>query len=100
MVRLAQGSPVRDLNPKLGPGSLLLLDQDHSEHDPASEASRSGWARSLYIAQRGTEIICGRVERYGSDYVLLEDGSSSVKASFQKKDLGSLKRVIGAAVPV
>lgn len=100
VVRLAQGSPVRDLNPKLGPGSLLLLDQDHSEHDPASEASRSGWARSLYIAQRGTEIICGRVERYGSDYVLLEDGSSSVKASFQKKDLGSLKRVIGAAVPV
>jgi len=100
IVRLAQGSQIAELDPTLGPGSLLLLEARSTVPDARADKTKSGWSRPLYVFQRGFEIICGYLERNGSQYAILSGTSGGVKASFQAEDLGHLSKVIGAAVPV
>jgi hypothetical protein len=100
IVRLAQGIQIAGLDPILGPGSLLLLKEISSIPDARIDSAKSGWSRPIYVLRRGLEIICGHLERDGNQYALLSGVNSGVKGSFHAKDLGQLRRVTGAAVPV
>ena len=100
IVRLAHGHPIAGLDPTLGPGSLLLLDADPGVPDAGADKAKSGWSRPLYVFRKGREIICGHLERNGSQYAIHSGTHSEVTATFPAKDLVHLRRVIGAAVPV
>jgi len=100
IVRLAQGGQVTGLDPTLGPGSLLLLEEGPTDPDPLSDRMKSGWSRPIYVLRRRLDINCGYLERDGSQYALHSGVNGGVKASFNAKDLGQLSRVTGVAVPV
>lgn len=100
IVRLAEGGDITGLDPTLGPGSLLLLENIPSLPDLRLERTKSGWSRPIYVLQRGLEIICGYLERNGSDYAMLSGAHGEIKASFRPEDFASLNRVTGVAVPV
>jgi hypothetical protein len=100
VVRLANGSQIAGLDPTLGPGSLLLLEESMSMPDPHSDRMKSGWSRPIYVLRRGLEFICGYLDKNGSQYAVLSAANGGVKASFRAEDLGHLSRVSGVAVPV
>ena len=91
---------VTGLDPMLGPGSLLLLEESTSMPDPQSDRMKSGWSRPIYVLRRGLEFICGYLDKSGSQYAVLSAANGGVKASFRAEDLGNLSRVSGVAVPV
>jgi hypothetical protein len=100
IVRLGEGGDITGLDPTLGPGSLLLLEDIPALPDSQLERTKSGWSRPIYVLRRGLEIICGYLERNGSDYAMLSGAHGQIKASFRPEDLASLNRVVGVAVPV
>jgi hypothetical protein len=100
IVRLAEGGDISGLDPTLAPGSLLLLERIPSLPDSQLERTKSGWSRPIYVLRRGLEIVCGYLERNGSDYAMLSGSHGQIKASFRPEDLASLNRVAGVAVPV
>jgi len=100
VVRLAHGSQIAGLDPSLGPGSLLLVDESPSMPDLLGERTKSGWSRPIYVLRRGLEFICGYLDKSGSQYAVLSAANGGVKASLRTEDLGQLSRVIGVAVPV
>jgi hypothetical protein len=100
VVRLAHGSQIAGLDPMLGPGSLLLVDDSPAMPDLPSERTKSGWSRPIYVLRRGLEFICGYLDKSGSQYAVLSAANGGVKASFRVEDLGQLSRVTGVAVPV
>jgi hypothetical protein len=99
IVRLAEGSDLAGLDPTLGPGSLLLLEHISSLPDSQFEGTKSGWSRPIYVLRRGLQIICGHLERNGSDCAI-SGAHGQIKASFRPDDLASLSQVAGVAVPV
>lgn len=99
IVRLAAGSDIAGLDPTLGPGSLLLLESISSLPDSQLEKAKSGWSRPIYVLRRGLQIICGHLERNGSDCAI-SGGQGRIKATFRPDDLASLSQVAGVAVPV
>ena len=100
IVRLAHGNQITGLDPTLGPGSLLFLEEISPVLDARAERVKSGWSRPIYVLRRGTEIVCGHLEKEGNDYALLAGPGGAVKASFRAKDLLRLSCVAGVAVPV
>ena len=100
VVRLAHGSQIAGLDPMLGPGSLLFLEEISSIPDAPIDKAKSGWSRPIYVLRRGLEIICGYLERDGDQYAVLSGANGGVKVSFRTEDLGHLRRVTGVAVPV
>lgn len=99
IVRLAQGSEIAGLDPALGPGSMLLLEESPSLPD-FDDRTVSGWSRPIYALRRGFAFICGYLESNGGQYAILSGSRGKIKASFHREDLAHLSRVIGAAVPV
>src|SRR4029077_14940613 len=87
IVRLAEGGDITGLEPTLGPGSLLLLENISSLPDSQLEIAKSGWSRPIYVLRRGLEIICGYLERNGSDYAMLSGAHGQIKASFRRDDI-------------
>jgi hypothetical protein len=71
VVRLAHGSQIAGLDPTLGPGSLLLLEESPSMPDPHSDRMKSGWSRPIYVLRRGLDFICGYLDKNGSHYAVL-----------------------------
>jgi hypothetical protein len=100
VVRLAHGTQIAGLDPMLGPGSLLLVEESPSMPDLLSGRTKSGWSRQIYVLRRGLEFICGYLDKSGSQYAVLSAANGGVKASLRTEDLGQLSRVIGVAVPV
>jgi hypothetical protein len=100
VVRLAHGSQIAGLDPTLGPGSLLLVEESPSIPDLLIERTKSGWSRPIYVLRRGLEFICGYLDKSGSQYAVLSAANGGVKASFRVEDLAQLSRVTGVAVPV
>jgi hypothetical protein len=100
IVRLAHGNQIAGLDPTLGPGSLLLLQDIPSLPNARGERVKSGWSRPIYVLLRGLEIVCGHLERDGNDYALLSGANDAIKASLRQEELTRLSRVAGVAVPV
>ena len=99
-MRLAHENYIAGLDPTLRPGSLLLLEEIQSVPDAQKERTKSGWSRPIYVLRRGIEIICGHLEREGTEYSLLSGANRAIRASFHADDLLRLSRVVGVAVPV
>lgn len=100
IVRLAKGSQITGLDPIIGPGSLLFLNESPSIPDLQSDRAKSGWSRPIYVLRRGLEFICGYLDRDGDQYALLAGVNGKIKGSFRTEDLAQLRRVSGIAVPV
>ena len=100
VIRLAHGSQIAGLDPTLGPGSLLLVEESPSMPDLLSERTKSGWSRPIYVLRRGLEFTCGYLDKNGSQYAVLSAANGGVKASLRVEDLRHLSRVTGVAVPV
>lgn len=100
VVRLAEPCRIAGLDPELGAGSLLLLEECPARPDPGSDVTRLGWARPIYVLRRGLDIACGYLERNGSQYALLSGAYGEVTTTFRAKDHAELSRVCGVAVPL
>jgi hypothetical protein len=101
VVRLPQGSPIDGLNPAISPGSLLLLEEISGVPAGENTARGSGWARPLYALRRGAEVLCGYLDRSGSDFALFTSTRrSDFPITFRAEELSKLSRIAGVAVPV
>jgi hypothetical protein len=100
VVRVSQGSGIRDLEPTIGAGSWLLLEKVSSIPDIRRAEKQTGWSRPIYVLRRRLEIICGRLARDGNQFLLLGDAAGEVKQRFGLDSLAQLSRVSGVAVPV
>lgn len=94
-----EGFADKDL--RIAPGSWLLLDAAEAHIPQSSESKRYGWARPLYVLQRGVELICGHVEAIGQNSFVFR-GSRQEDSRIQLDELGlrSVRRVRGAIIPV
>ena len=101
IIRLANGASLSGLDPSIGSGSWLLLEKLPSVPDTASDRSKHGWSRPIYVLRRGMQFLCGYLERDGNRYALLSSKSDgTAKVTFDRDELHALCRVCGVAVPV
>jgi len=101
ILRLGEGSAVGGLDPAIGPGSWMLLEQIPKILDTRSDRGKTGWSRPLYVLRRGLQTFCGSLEREGNQYALLSSScNGGVKVAFRGDELPSLRRVAGVAVLV
>jgi hypothetical protein len=101
IVRLAGGTTLSGLDPAIGSGSWLLLESLSTIPDTASDRSKRGWSRPIYVLRRGLQFLCGYLERDGNRYALLASSSGgTAKVTFGHEELHELQRVSGVAVPV
>ncbi len=101
VLRLAEGTPIRDLHPHIAPGSWMLLEKVLAVPDTQAVKHKRGWSRPIYVLRRGIEILSGYLEREGNNFTLLtyrHDGS--VKIPLGLDELGNVSLVSGVAVPV
>jgi hypothetical protein len=99
-VRLAQGALSGDLSPSIAPGSWLLLRQVESIPDVEIECRKTGWTRPIYVVRKGLEMICGYLEREGTQLVVIDRDKEQARTAFRVDQLNQLSRVAGVAVPV
>jgi hypothetical protein len=101
VVRLAQGSPIKGLQPPITPGSWMLLEKLPAIPDTRSDAGKKGWSRPIYVFRRGVEILCGYLERDGNHFALLSNNrEGGVKVTFHPDELRNVSRVSGVAIPI
>lgn len=100
VVRLAHGIPGGDLNPSIGPGSWILLEETPTMPDTEGERRRVGWSRQIYVLRRGLDMICGYLEREGTQLALINHDDEQPRAHLCFDELHLLSRVAGIAVPV
>jgi hypothetical protein len=101
LVRLAEGSSIRDLHPHIAPGSWMLLEKVLAIPDLRAAEHKRGWSRPIYVLRRGAEILSGYLEREGNNFALLtsrQDGSA--RMTFRPGEFGNVSLVSGIAVPV
>jgi hypothetical protein len=101
IVRLAKGSAIHGLDPEIGAGSWMLLENIRETPDTHSDRRKIGWSRPIYVLRRGIEIFSGYLEKYENRYALLGSTTGSeVKVTFEADELPQLNRVAGIAIPV
>lgn len=100
ILRLAEGYAISGLDPSVRPGSWILLEQLSAIPNMRSEATKTGWARSLYVLRKEMGYFCGYLEREGEQYAIVSDAGGEAKIAFRSDELPSLNRVAGIAVPV
>ena len=102
MLRLSDGISVRGLDPRIGPGSWLLLENMGTVPAAEDERRRSGWSRPLYALKRGLQFYCGYLEQDGDKFALVSGpaGDDDMQASFDWNELPALTRIAGIAVPI
>lgn len=101
IVRLAKGADIEGLNPGIGAGSWMLLENIAETPNVHIDRTKSGWSRPIYVLRRGIEIFCGYLEREDNRYALLSGTrGNNVKVTFDIGELAELNRVSGIAVLV
>jgi hypothetical protein len=101
VLRLADASALKGLEPPLAAGSWMLMERVDAIPDTQGERGRSGWSRPIYVLRKGLDAICGYLERDGDRFVLLtQREAQSSNVTFHQDDLALLNRVTGIAVPV
>jgi hypothetical protein len=99
IVRLGETCTISDVEPEVGPGSLLYLNEVAAVPDSNSEMKKSAWGRPIYVLRRGAEIFCGHLQRDGTRYALLWKNKEGVNfIRFSKNELPGLHMVRGIAV--
>lgn len=101
VMRVGEGALIKSVEPSIGPGSWMLLDELPAVPDTRSDAIRQGWSRPLYALSHGLEMTFGHLERDGSSFALLnQSDSNAAKVTFPQSELPNLRRVCGVIVPV
>jgi hypothetical protein len=100
MMRLGNGANISGLDPSIGPGSWILLENLSTVPDTRTEPQKSGWSRPIYVLHRGLETFCGYLETNGNEFAILSNASGGVKIVFHADELHQLNRVAGVAIPV
>lgn len=101
IVRLGGSDTLQGVDPPILPGSWMLLEKTANEPDLNAQRKLSGWSRSIYVWQRGMEIICGYLEGQDKGYAIVSGPYDRIgRVSFRKEDLSRVRRVAGVAVPV
>ncbi len=77
IVRLAEGITIQSLDPPVVPGSMILVQKPLGLPDVQREAQATGWCRPLYAIRRGTDLLCGHLDRTGNQYFLLAGAHKS-----------------------
>jgi hypothetical protein len=101
VIRIAEEVEIKGLEPRIRPGSWMLLEELPAVPDTRSDTSKYGWSRPLYALGQGLETVFGHLERDGSSFALLT--ASDVPPSrvmFHQSELSNLRRVCGVLVPV
>lgn len=100
VVRLPRGIAIQGIDPPIAPGSLALLEKILGTPDTQSKTT-TGWGRRVYALRRGSDLLCGYLDRDGSQYVLLVDAHGSPPTvMLHEAELHQLNYVSGVAVPV
>ena len=53
VVRLAEGNAIQGLEPAIGPGSWMLLENAPAVPDTREDQRKTGWSRPIYVLRRG-----------------------------------------------
>lgn len=100
VIRLSEGIAIQGIDPPIAAGSMLLLEKTSGIPDTLKDA-RTGWGRRVHVLRRGSDLLCGYLDRDGTRYVLLTGvGDGTVTVSLQQEDFHQLSSVSGVAVPV
>jgi hypothetical protein len=63
--------------------------------------TKTGWSRQVYALRRGTDLLCGYLDRSENRYVLLPGGKGFGEAiAIHQDELEQINYVCGAAIPV
>ena len=101
IVRIAKGSDISGLEPGIGAGSWMLLEELEKIPDIRRDLEKTGWARPLYVLRSDIEIVCGYLDKDASRYALLSSATGGkVKVTFDIDEFPRLNRVAGIAIPV
>jgi hypothetical protein len=100
VVRLPKGSGLQGVDPPISPGSLILLEEIHGVHEIQSDTTKTGWSRRVYALRRGTDLLCGYLDRNENQYVLLGTHGAGEALSVHHDELHLLSHISGVAVPV
>jgi hypothetical protein len=101
VIRVAEEVGIKELEPRIRPGSWMLLEELPTIPDTRSDTSRYGWARPLYAFGQGLKTIYGHLERDGSNFALLtKRDAHTERVTFQQSELPNLRRVGGVLVPI
>jgi hypothetical protein len=101
VVRLPQGSALQGVDPPISPGSLILLEEIPGVPEIQSDRTKTGWGRRVYALRRGSELLCGYLDRNDNRYVLLVGSNGAGDAiSVHRDELHQLSSISGVAVPV
>jgi hypothetical protein len=101
IIRLSEGNSVKGLEPPLSSGSLLVLDRTPATPDLRFDSSKTGWHRPIYALRRGTDFLCGYLNREGDRFGLVTQATGSLLSfALGEQDLARLRLVLGVAVPV
>lgn len=101
VVRLPRGSALQGIDPPISPGSLILLEEIPDAPEIQSDTTKTGWSRRVYALRRGTDLLCGYLDRNDNRYVLLAGAHGGGEAiSVHQDELHQLSYISGVAVPV
>jgi len=101
MVRIAEEATFSDIEPRIRPGTWMLLEDLCSVPDTRTESTQRGWSRPLYVFREGLEMIFGHLASEGSAFALVGSNTAShPKRVLHRRELSQLRRVCGALVPV
>jgi hypothetical protein len=101
IVRLPLGSPLQGVDPPISPGSLILLEEVPHAVELQSDMTKTGWSRQVYALRRGTDLLCGYLDRSENRYVLLPGCKGFGEAiAIHQDELEQINYVCGAAIPV
>jgi hypothetical protein len=100
-IRLARGTSLQGLDPAIGPGSWMFLEDSPATPDIQRDQRKSGWSRPIYALRRGIETLCGYLDRDGDGYALLSNANGhGVGTRIDREEVGNLRRAEGIIVPV
>lgn len=100
IIRLSEGISIQGIDPPLTAGSMLLLEMSSGMPNTLSN-TRTGWVRRVYVLRRNSDLLCGYLDRDGTNYVLLTGMGAEAKAvSLEQEEFHLLRSVSGVAVPV
>jgi hypothetical protein len=100
IVRLPRGSALQGIDPPISPGSLILLTEVSAAHEMRDDTRKTGWSRRIYALRRGTDVLCGYLDRHENRYVLLSGDETGETIFFDRDDLHQLRWISGIAMPI
>ncbi len=98
-LRLAESLQINGLEPRVGPGSWLMLEPCSGHVEAQHDSTRRGWSRPMYALRRGVEILFGHLETEGDGFRFLSVQLPEHKTSLRVNEFRNLRRIVGIVAP-